>query len=1025
MPPALLTLADVGKRAGRPSVTAAAVGPSLNSLFFVRDHQSGQKYLVDTGAEVSVLPASAVDRRNGSKGRPLSAANGSTINTFGNRKVRLQLCGRTYEWPFLIAAVQRPLLGADFLRRTGLLVDVRGRQLINADDFSSTPLTVANCRLVHGLTQGPGDCYKRLLSKFPSLTKPTFSGPTTKHGVVLHIPTTGPPVRARARRLPPDKLAAAKAEFKKMAEMGIIRRSNSCWSSPLHLVDKPDGSKRPCGDYKWLNDITTPDRYPVPHIHDFSSGLAGKFVFSKVDLKRGYHQIPVAEEDVPKTAIVTPFGLFEFLRVPFGLKNAAQAFQRMMDSVLAGLDCVFVYLDDILVASPSKKQHLKDLETLFALLAEHGLIINPEKCEFGVETIDFLGHRISSNGSVPLPAKVEAIAQFPRPVNARKLHEFVGMVNFYHRFLRNAATTMRPLYQSLSGKPAPSQPVNWTDEMVASFEASKAALANATMLVHPRLDAPLSLVTDASDVGLGAVLQQHVAGRTEPIAFFSRQLRKPELKYSTYDRELLAIYLAVRHFRYFLEGRPFTAFTDHKPLASAMAKVSDQWSGRQQRQLSYISEYTTDIQHVSGEDNPVADALSRASVSALHEGIDFKAMAREQQGDPEMQAYRTAITDLKFQDVPVDDSGLTLLCDVSTGRQRPVVPQAWRRRVFDTVHGLSHPAIRTTCKLVTSKFVWHGIAKQVKEWAKTCLDCQRAKVQRHTRAPLSPIAVPNKRFDHVHIDLVGPLPPSQGFTHLLTVVDRFTRWPEAIPLSDTGTKACARAFLNHWVARFGLPGDISSDRGAQFTSQLWADIAELYGTKLHLTTAYHPQANGLVERFHRHFKSALRARLNGPNWVDELPWILLGIRTAPKDDLRSSSAELVYGSPLTVPGDFLSSPGTGPAADQQLRRLRQHANSLAPVPTSQHGPVTPFIPHTLAVSPYVFIRHDAHRNPLQTPYTGPYRVLSRDNKAFVIDYGGREETVSIDRLKPAHVDPTAPVPLAQPPRRGRPPTRAT
>ena len=202
-----------------------------------------------------------------------------------------------------------------------------------------------------------------------------------------------------------------------------------------------------------------------------------------------------------------------------------------------------------------------------------------------------------------------------------------------------------------------------------------------------------------------------------------------------------------------------------------------------------------------------------------------------------------------------------------------------------------------------------------------------------------PIRAPQHRFKHIHVDLVGPLSPSRGYTHLLTIVDRFTRWPEAIPLTQTDTRTCAQALLSNWIARFGMPEHITSDRGPQFTSQLWTSLAELYGSKLHHTTAYHPQANGLVERFHRHLKSALRARLRTSSWADELPWILLGIRTAPKDDLQSSSAELVYGSPLTVPGDFIRTP-LDPSPDFQLRQLRDFAGSLAPIPTSQHGPIT-------------------------------------------------------------------------------------
>ncbi len=343
-----------GKRPGQPPVGAAAVGPTLNSLFYVHDRQSGRRFLVDTGAEVSVLPATAIDKQSGPQGKQLTAANGSTIRTYGTRTIKFLLGDYRFEWPFLIAAVERPLLGADFLRHSGLLVDVRGKQLVHSRTFSTVPLRHANAPSTSlESISSSGNSYARLLGEFPELTSPTFSQTTAKHGVLHYIPTQGPPVRARARRLPPDKLAIAKGEFKKMEDMGIVRRSSSNWSSPLHVVD----TGRPCGDYRRVNDATTPDRYPVPHIQDFSANLAGKTIFSKVDLVRGYHQVPVAPEDVHKTAIITPFGLYEFLRMPFGLKNAAQTFQRLMDSVCAGLECVFVYLDDILEA-PALRQKL-------------------------------------------------------------------------------------------------------------------------------------------------------------------------------------------------------------------------------------------------------------------------------------------------------------------------------------------------------------------------------------------------------------------------------------------------------------------------------------------------------------------------------------------------------------------------------------------------------------------------------------------------------------------------------------------
>ena len=293
--------------------------------------------------------------------------------------------------------------------------------------------------------------------------------------------------------------------------------------------------------------------------------------------------------------------------------NSAQAFQRLMDRVCRGLKFLFVYLDDILIACDNEAEHRVHLTALFERLQAHGLVINPSKWVFGRSSIEFLGHDINARGVIPLPGKVKVIQEFKRSVNNKGLQEFLGMVNFYHRFLPAAARVMKPLYAALTGQTRKLQEVVWSEAMIQAFARTKDLLVRAVLLAHPLHRTPTKISADASDVAFGAVLEQCIKGVWSPLSFYSKQLNSAERNYSTFDRDLLAIYQAVKHFRYFVEGRTFLVNTDHKPLIFAIAKVTDAWSGRQQRHLATISEYTTDIRHVAGSDNLVADALSRTS----------------------------------------------------------------------------------------------------------------------------------------------------------------------------------------------------------------------------------------------------------------------------------------------------------------------------------------------------------------------------------------------------------------------------
>ena len=1027
----------------------------------VFDKVSKQWVLVDTGAACSVFPKAYYPHAVKDPTHVLKAVNGEKIATYGKRRVEFNFGGRKYLHDVIIADVDGPVLGWDFLVTFQIdlrwfhgqckMHDPNARRPINLRSSRVDPqkldLAIVNNtsfknwsnvknQTSHQKAPTIPSAYAKLLADYPDIDTVDFTV-KPQHNVVHTIDTgQNKPCKAKARPIMPNSPRAIQGEkaWRELEKLGIIAKVNpqDCinWSSPLHLAPKTDGSLRPCGDFRALNDLTDLDTFPMPNLRHFSAKLQSAKIFSKLDLTRAYHQVPLCPDSQNKATVVTPWGAWRFLRLAMGLKNAAQSFQRLLMHVLDGIPNIFIYLDDVLVFDQDEMSHHKTLRLIFSKLKQAGLALGLSKCVFGVDSIDFLGYRVNKMGVTPLPRKIDAITSFPTPTRPKDLLGFLGAINFYRCALsklngRSPAEILQPLYKIATEKSPRNFKTRWQEaNLDKNFKEAKDLITLACQLTHIDPSAPLSLTCDASLTSIGASLEQFKNGVWQPLGFWSRNLKDSERKWNTFKRELYAIQQALRHFLPEVEGRHLVIYTDHAPIIGAF-KATDPmpYDPIARNQLIEISNFTSDIRFVRGKSNAVADFLSRpvetplgkayclpdstlydSAIAALSTDddaygfatIDHKKLAAAQETCPDVASHRKGLqaAGLNFTDVEFSP-GVWLYCDRSFNKKaRPLVPAAFRILITRMFHDIAHIGQKETVDRIAARYYWPNMKTDISSYVSKCHHCNSCKPHKIVNPPLNPNPVHSSRFSELQVDIVGPLPQSEGYRYLLTILDRTTRWFEALPLKEATSTECAEQFIRGWVKNFGVPLSAKSDNGNTFIARIWRGIHAKLGTIISYSPLYSPSSLGGVERQHLDLKNSLKSILlalgndHGDQWMDALPWVLLSRHVAFHAELEASPAECVYGENLRLPGDLpVMDPSTQDIKDL-LHRLRANAKR-PPAQTQLHKHLPVHVPATVVNATHVYVRK--HKTtPLSPRYDGPFPLTERLGKSCIRIFVGND-----------------------------------
>ncbi|WVZ76683.1 hypothetical protein U9M48_024636 [Paspalum notatum var. saurae] len=916
--------------------------PVLAGTFLVNDHPT--VVLFDSGATFSFI-SKVYALKHGYeiielKQRYHITAAGSSIST--NHIVR-DLCLQVGKESLFISPIVLPQLGIDvilgmeWLKQHNAMIDV-GSRTVQLRSSSGTDVIIhvplhqhvsPTVNVAETQTEAQALAKIPVACEYPDVFPEELPGLPPDRDVEFRIdlvPGTAP-VSKRPYRMAPDELKELKTQLQEQLDKGFIRPSSSPWGCPALFVEKKDqGGKRLCVDYRPLNAVTVKNKYPLPHIDILFDQLGGATVFSKIDLRSGYHQIKVREEDIPKTAFSTRYGLYEYLVMSFGLTNAPAFFMYLMNSVFMNeLDkFVVVFIDDILVYSKNEKEHEEHLRIVLSRLREHKLYAKFSKCAF------WLKERREWSS---IPKQGGRCAELEAATSVTEIRSFLGLAGYYRRFIKDFSKIAKPM-TALTQKNAK---FAWSPRCEEAFGTLKKLLTSAPVLAQPDITKPFDVYCDASGSGLGCVLMQE--GRV--IAYASCQLRKHEVNYPTHDLELLAVVYALKKWRHYLLGNTCHIYTDHKSLKYIFTQP--ELNMRQRRWLELIKDYDLEVHYHPGKANVVADALSRKAhcnfIEArptvrvlcceigdiemptaleaelynlvLEPTIKDQIIAAQKQ-DKGMSHIRDEINDKKKACFKLDEEGVLWF------KNRLVVPKDMelRKKILDEAHTSMftlHPGSNKMYQDLKQKFWWTRMKREIAKYVSECDVCQRVKADHLKPAGmLQPLAVPAWKWEDIHMDFIVGLPHTQkGYDSIWVIIDRFTKSAHFIPVKTTyRAKQYAELYISRIVSLHGVPLTITSDKGSLFLSRFWEQLQTALGTNLIHSSAYHPQTSGQVERVNQILEDMLRAcaLTYSTKWDECLPLAEFAYKNSYQKSLDMAPFEALYGRRCRTPLNW-SEPG--------------------------------------------------------------------------------------------------------------------